>query len=76
MPVTPAQLLAGANYQLQSYAKDDPVDQFSVDRPFAKWLIANKVDTVFGNGIYNEKIRVSNDSNYQNYSGDDQVTYN
>src|SRR5690606_40820722 len=26
--------------------------------------------------IFNEKVRFTNDSNYQNFSGDDQVTYN
>lgn len=76
MPVSSAQLLAGANYTLQTYSTDDPVDQFTVAHPLSKWLIANKEASVFGNGIYNEKVRVSNDSNYQNYTGDDQVTYN
>ncbi|HST44499.1 MAG TPA: phage major capsid protein [Luteimonas sp.] len=76
MPLTTAQLLAGANRQLETYSTDDPIDQFTTDRPFASWLIANKQDSVFGNGIFNEKVRISNDSNYQNYTGDDQVTYN
>ncbi|WOB24753.1 MULTISPECIES: phage major capsid protein [Xanthomonas] len=76
MPLTTAQLLAGANRQMMTYSTDDPIDQFSTDRPFASWLISNRADSVFGNGIYNEKVRISNDSNYQNYTGDDQVTYN
>lgn len=76
MPLTRAQLLAGASYQLESYATGEPVDQFTTDRPFAAWLIANKDETVFGNGIFNEKVRFTNDSNYQNYTGDDEVTYN
>lgn len=76
MPLTPAQLASGANYQMQSYAKDDPIDQFTTERPLAQWLIANKIESVFGNGIFNEKVRFTNDSNYQNYSGDDQVSYN
>lgn len=76
MPVSTEQLLAGANYTLQNYATTDPVDQFTTARPFSKWLVANKVDTVFGNGIFNEKVRITNDSNYQNYTGDDEVDYN
>ncbi len=76
MPVNSAQLTAGANYQMQSYAANDPIDQINTDKPFMKWLIDNKKESIFGNGIFNEKVRVSNDSNYQNYSGDDQVTYN
>jgi hypothetical protein len=76
MPVNAGQLAAGANYQLASYAKNDPVDQFTSERPFADWLIRNKQESSFGNGIFNEKVRITNDSNYQNYTGDDQVTYN
>lgn len=76
MPVSTAQLLAGANYQLESYATGDPVDQFTTARPFSAWLIKNKMESVFGNGIFNEKVRVTNDSNYQNYTGDGQVDYN
>jgi hypothetical protein len=76
MPLNQAQLIAGANYQLETYAKGDPVDQINKDRPFMNWLIANKVDSIFSNSIFNEKVRISNDSNYQNYTGDQQVTYN
>lgn len=76
MPLTSAQLLAGANRQMESFSTDDPIDQFTTQRPFAAWLIANRTDSVFGNGIFNEKVRITNDSNYQNYTGDDQVTYN
>lgn len=76
MPVSSAQLIAGANYQLMTNAKGDPVDQITAARPFMKWLVDHKVPTVFGNGIFNEKVRFSNDSNYQNYTGDQQVTYN
>lgn len=76
MPLTTAQLLAGANRQLESFATNDPIDQFTSERPFSAWLIENRQDSVFGNGIFNEKVRFTNDSNYQNYTGDDQVTYN
>jgi hypothetical protein len=76
MPVTSAQLALGANYQLNTYAKEDPVDQFTTERPLAKWLVEKKKESSFGNGVYNEKIRLSNDSNYQNYTGDMQVSYN
>lgn len=76
MPINTAQLLAGANYQLESYAANDPIDQVTSDRPLMKWLIANQKPVIFSNGIFNEKVRISNDSNYQNYTGDDQVTYN
>jgi len=35
MPITAAQLALGANYQINAYAQNDPVDQFTKDRPFA-----------------------------------------
>lgn len=76
MPITPAQLALGANYQLEAYAKEDPIDQFTQARPFTNWLMSKKVPTVGGNEYFNEKLRKSNDSNYQNYYGDDQVSYN
>lgn len=76
MPLTAAQFVSGSNTQLQTYATDDPIDQFTTERPLASWFIRNRKDSVFGNGVFNEKIRYTNDSNYQNYSGDDQVTYN
>ena len=76
MAVTAAQLLSGANKQLEAYNKSAPVDQVNKDKPLMEWLVANKKPTIGGNYYYNEKIHVSNDSNYQNYSEDDQVTYN
>lgn len=76
MPVTAAQLALGANYQLNTYAQNEPVDQFTTERPLTKWLIANKKESSFGNGVFNEKIRFTNDSNYQNFTGDQQISYN
>lgn len=76
MPITSEQLAAGANYTLMSYAANDPVDNFTKMKPFMDWLIRNKEDSVFGNGIFNEKVIITDDSNYQNYSYDDQVSYN
>jgi hypothetical protein len=71
-----AQLIQGANYQIETYAKGDPVDQINKDRPLLKWLMDNSKPSIFSNGIFNEKVRISNDSNYQNFTGDQQVTYN
>lgn len=76
MPMTATQFAIGANYQLEVYAKGDPIDQINPDRPFLKWLMDNKSPAPGGNMYYNEKVRVSNDSNYQNYYGDDQVSFN
>lgn len=76
MPINAAQLAAGANASLMTYAANDPIDQFTTQQPLSQWLIANKKEAVFGNGIFNEKVRITNSSNYQNYTRDDTVTYN
>lgn len=76
MPLNSAQLINGANYQLEAWTKSDPVDNVDKKRPLLKWLRDNAKPVVYGNGIFNEKVRISHDSNYQNYTGDQQVTYN
>lgn len=76
MPMTPAQFAAGANKQLEVYSRENPVDQIGYDKPFLQWLIRHKKEAPGGNNYFNEKVRVAYDSNYQNYWGDDQVTYN
>lgn len=76
MPINATQLALGVNYQLETYAENDPVDQINIAHPLMSWLIEGKVDTEGGNAYFNEKVRIGNDSNYQNYYGDDQVSYN
>lgn len=76
MAITAAALAAGANKQLEVYATGEPVDQVNKERPFMQWLVSKKAETIGGNEYFNEKVHVSNDSNYQNYKGDDQVSYN
>lgn len=76
MPISPAQLALGANTQLEVYASEDPVDQIGQERPLLQWLLSKKKVTGGGNEYFNEKVRKSYDANYQNYEGDDQVSYN
>jgi len=76
MPFTPAQLAAGANATIETFRRNSPTDQINQDRPLLKALIAAKKESTFGNGYFNETVYVSNDSNYQNYFGADQVTFN
>ena len=76
MPFTPAQIAIGTNYSLETYSRKDPIDQINKNRPTLEWLIKNKESSLFGNGYCNERIHVSNGSNYQNYFGSDAVTYN
>jgi len=76
MPFTALQIASGANYTLQTFARNEPIDQINTEHEVLKWLIANKEDSSFGNGYFGEGIYVANGSNYQNYFGPDEVTYN
>lgn len=76
MPFTQAQIATGAFYTLETHRKNDPIDQINQARPYLDWLIKHKEASTFGNSYHNENVYKSNDSNYQNYFGADQVTYN
>jgi len=76
MAFTATQIATGAKYALATYAKNEPIDQISVAHRTLDWLIKNKQDTVFGNGSFKEDVFVAHGSNYQNYTGADQVTFN
>lgn len=76
MAFTAAQLVTGANYSLATYQKKDPIDQINIQHATLDWLIKHKEVSSFGNGTFKEPIFVDNGSNYQNYSGADQVTHN
>jgi hypothetical protein len=76
MPFTAAQLVTGANYSLATYQKKEPIDQINIQHATLDWLIKNKEASTFGNGSFKEPIYVANGSNFQNYFGADQVTYN
>lgn len=70
------QLATGAFYTLETHRKNDPIDQVNQDRPYLNWLMRHKEASHFGNGFHNENVYKSNDSNYQNYFGADQVSFN
>lgn len=76
MPVTETQLISGSNYAIKTFQKKDPIDQINYKHATLDWLIKNKEISNFGNGSFKEPLYVSNNSNYQNYFGADQVTYN
>jgi hypothetical protein len=76
MPFTAEQIAIGANYTLNTFRKNDPIDQINNERPFLSWLLKNKEESNFGNGFHDETIYVSNGGNYQNYFGADAVTHN
>lgn len=76
MPFTVQQIQVGSNYQLDVFRRNDPVDQINTEHETLKWLMANKSEAPGGNQYFVEQIATGNDSNYQNYFGPDQVSYN
>ena len=75
MPFNPAQLAVSANTAIDYFLKNDPIDQVNVERPWLKKLMEGKQQAP-GANLHVEQIYISNDSNYQNYFGSQQVTYN
>lgn len=76
MAFTSAQLASGAFMALETINRNDPIDQISTNKPLTAWLLKNKIDSNFTGGVYREPVYVAHDTNYQNYWGADQVTYN
>lgn len=76
MPFTTAQLTTGATYTLNTYERTDPVDQINVKHVALDWLVKNREAASYGNGYHKIPLYYQNGSNYQNYFGADQVTYN
>lgn len=76
MPFTAGQLTTGASYTLDTYERTDPLDQVNTKHVLLDWLIKNKKPNTFGNGYLKLPLYYQNSSNYQNYFGADQVTYN
>lgn len=76
MAFTASQIATGASYALATYDKKEPIDQISFQHRTLDWLVKNKIASTFGNGSFKEPLFTSHGSNYQNYQGADQVTYN
>lgn len=76
MGFTTDQLTRGADYAIKSFNAKDPIDQISYDMPTLDWLIKNKAQSDFLNGSHKDPLYIDHSSNYQNYFGADQVTYN
>lgn len=76
MPFTPEQLQYAGNAAINFFLKNEPVDQINIHRPWIKKLMEGKKPYVGGLQYVVEQLRYSNDSNFQSYFGDTQVTYN
>lgn len=75
MPFNSAQLAVSMNTAIDYFVGNDPIDQVNAERPFLKKLMENR-RAAPGAHAYVEQIYTSNDSNYQNYFGAQQVAYN
>ena len=76
MPFTQEQLAYAGNAAINYFLRNDPIDQVNVARPWIKKLMEEKKPYVGGLQYVVEQLRYSNDSNFQSYFGDTQVTYN
>src|SRR6266404_618530 len=76
MPFTSEQLAYAGRAAIDFFLKNDPTDSYNVDRPLIEKLMSGKKE--YGGGLQYvvEQLRYSNDSNFQSYFGDTQVTYN
>lgn len=76
MPFNTEQLAYGGLAAIDYYQKNDPIDQINIAHPLYSKLVDGKKEYVGGKQYVVEQIRESNDSNFQGYFGDSQVTYN
>ena len=76
MPFNAEQLAYGGRAAIDFYLKNDPVDQVNTERPLFKKLVGARKPYGGGLQFVVEQLRESNDSNFQGYFGDSQVSYN
>jgi hypothetical protein len=76
MPFTTEQLSYAGNAAINYFLRNDPIDQVNINRPLIKKLMEGKKPYVGGLQYVVEQLRYANDSNFQSYFGDTQVTYN
>lgn len=70
------QIAYGGKAAIDYFLKNDPIDNINVERPLIKRLMADRKPYAGGLQHVVEQLRKSNDSNFQPYFGDSQVTYN
>ena len=76
MPFNAEQLAYGGRAAIDFFLKNDPIDQINTARPLFDKLVSGKKEWTGSLQFVVEQIRESNDSNFQGYFGDSQVTYN
>jgi hypothetical protein len=76
MPFNSEQLAYAGNAAINYFLRNDPIDNININRPLIEKLTAGKTEYTGGLQYVVEQLRYSNDSNFQSYFGDSQVTYN
>ncbi len=76
MPFNTEQLAYAGRAAIDYFLKNDPIDQINTERPLLKKLTAAKKPYAGGLQYVVEQLRYANDSNFQSYFGDSQVSYN
>lgn len=76
MPFNTEQLAYGAKAAIDFFLKNDPVDNINIVHPLYNKLISGKTEYGGAQQYVVEQIRFTNDSNFQSYFGDSQVSYN
>lgn len=76
MPFNAEQLAYAGRHAIDYFLKNDPIDQINTERPLIKKLTGSKKPYVGGLQYVTEQLRYANDSNFQSYFGDQQVSYN
>lgn len=70
------QLAYAGRAALDFYLKNDPIDQINTAHPLYSKLVSEKQNWSGGLQYVVEQLRYQNDSNFQAYFGDSQVSYN
>lgn len=76
MPFTAEQIGYATRHAINYHLENEPIDNVNVDRPLIKKLMSKLQEYAGGLQYVTEQLRYSNDSNFQSYFGDQQVTYN
>lgn len=76
MPFNSEQLAYAGKAALDYYLKNPAIDQVNISHPLLKKVTEGKKDWTGGLQYVVEQIRYQNDSNFQAYFGDGQVSYN
>lgn len=76
MPFNTEQLAYAGRAAIDYFLKNSPIDQINTERPLIKMLMESKKEYAGGLQYVVEQLRYSNDSNFQSYFGDSQVSYN